>query len=61
MHEPRKTFPVVEQAFARASGAPLITGNDVRLLKDAGQNYPAWREARAELNELPLGAEAWRL
>ena len=45
MHEPRKTFPVVEQAFARTSGAPLITGNDVRLLKDAGQNYPAWREA----------------
>jgi predicted metal-dependent hydrolase len=25
------------------------------------KHYPAWREARAELNELPLGAEAWRL
>ncbi|MFM7102085.1 MAG: M48 family metallopeptidase, partial [Verrucomicrobiota bacterium] len=24
------------------------------------QHYPIWREARAELNELPLGAEAWR-
>jgi len=22
-------------------------------------HYPTWREARAELNELPLGAEAW--
>jgi predicted metal-dependent hydrolase len=22
--------------------------------------YPAWREARAELNELPLGAETWK-
>lgn len=22
--------------------------------------YPAWREARAELNELPLGAEVWQ-
>ena len=22
--------------------------------------YPAWREARAELNELPLAAESWR-
>jgi cardiolipin synthase len=43
--EPRKTSPVVEQAFARTSGSPLITGNDVRLLKDAGQNYPAWLEA----------------
>ena len=24
------------------------------------KHYPAWREARAELNELPLGAETWR-
>lgn len=23
------------------------------------QHYPTWREARAELNELPLGAETW--
>jgi len=23
------------------------------------QNYPTWREARAELNELPLAAQAW--
>jgi cardiolipin synthase len=38
-------FALVEQAFARVSGAPLIPGNDVRLLKDAGQNYPAWLEA----------------
>jgi predicted metal-dependent hydrolase len=24
------------------------------------EHYPAWRESRAELNELPLAAEAWR-
>ena len=23
------------------------------------RHYPAWREARAELNELPLSAESW--
>ena len=23
------------------------------------KHYPGWREARAELNELPLAAEAW--
>lgn len=23
------------------------------------QHYPTWREARTELNELPLAAEAW--
>jgi cardiolipin synthase len=33
------------QAFARASGAPLVPGNAVRLLRDAAENYPAWLEA----------------
>ena len=42
---PMPAFALVEQGFARASGAPLVPGNDVRLLKDAAQNYPAWREA----------------
>jgi predicted metal-dependent hydrolase len=23
-------------------------------------HYPTWREVRAELNELPLGAETWK-
>lgn len=23
------------------------------------KHYPGWREARAELNELPLAAQAW--
>jgi len=36
---------LAEQAFSRAAGAPLIPGNDVRLLKDAAENYPAWMEA----------------
>jgi cardiolipin synthase len=38
---------IVEQAYARATGSALITGNAVRLLKDAGENYPAWLEAIA--------------
>jgi predicted metal-dependent hydrolase len=25
------------------------------------KHYPTWREARAELNELPLSSEAWKL
>ena len=33
---------LADQAFARAAGAPLIPGNDVRLLKNAAENYPAW-------------------
>jgi predicted metal-dependent hydrolase len=34
------------------------THND-RFLTILGEHYPTWREARAELNELPLAAEAW--
>jgi cardiolipin synthase A/B len=38
---------LVEQAYARATGAPLVAGNRVRLLRDAEENYPAWLEAIA--------------
>ncbi len=31
-----------------------------RFLAILGKHYPTWREARAELNELPLTAEVWR-
>ena len=33
------------QVFSRASGAPLREGNQVTLLKDASENYPAWLNA----------------
>jgi hypothetical protein len=31
-----------------------------RFLTILGEQYPTWREARAELNELPLTAEIWK-
>ncbi|MBM4119262.1 M48 family metallopeptidase, partial [bacterium] len=31
-----------------------------RFVALLGEHYPTWREARGELNELPLGAERWR-
>src|SRR5450631_3633088 len=31
-----------------------------RFLTILGEHYPTWREARAELNELPLAAETWK-
>jgi cardiolipin synthase len=37
-----------DQAFSRAAGAPLIPGNSVRLLRDAEENYPAWKQAIQE-------------
>ena len=30
-----------------------------RFIAILGEHYPSWREARAELNDLPLGAEEW--
>lgn len=33
---------LADRAFSRAAGAPLVSGNWVRLLKDAQENYPAW-------------------
>ncbi|HAR96201.1 MAG TPA: cardiolipin synthase B [Deltaproteobacteria bacterium] len=36
---------LAEQVFSRTAGASLVTGNGVRLLKDAKENYPAWMEA----------------
>ena len=31
-----------------------------RFMETLGKHYPTWREARAELNELPLTAEVWK-
>ena len=36
---------LADQAFSRASGAPLRDGNHVRILRNAAENYPAWLEA----------------
>ena len=38
---------VSDRAFARAAGAPRIEGNAVRILRDAAENFPAWRDAIA--------------
>ena len=46
--DPHSSSPVrllAEQALSRAAGAPLVPGNRARLLRDAGQNYPAWLAA----------------
>jgi cardiolipin synthase A/B len=44
---PGLTRSLADQAFTRASGAELIEGNSVRLLRDAAENYPAWLDAIA--------------
>lgn len=34
-----------EAALSRTAGAPLVSGNRLRLLRDATENFPAWLEA----------------
>ncbi len=36
---------LADHPFFRTTGAPLVPGNRVRLLKDAKENYPAWLDA----------------
>ncbi|TDR76709.1 phospholipase D-like domain-containing protein [Paludibacterium purpuratum] len=36
---------LADQAFARSAGAPLTGGNQVELLFDSEQNFPAWLSA----------------
>jgi hypothetical protein len=33
--------------------------HNARFTALLSEHYPSWREARAELNALPLGAEEW--
>ncbi|HXN05748.1 MAG TPA: phospholipase D-like domain-containing protein, partial [Nitrospiria bacterium] len=44
-HSPAEPGSQAEKAFARASGASLIPGNALRLLRNAKENYPAWLSA----------------
>src|SRR5678816_2441330 len=38
---------LADQAFSRAAGAALVTGNSIRVLRDARENYPAWLDSIA--------------
>ncbi|PRP69199.1 cardiolipin synthase B [Chromobacterium amazonense] len=38
---------LAEQALSRSAGAPLTAGNQVELLYDSAQNFPAWENALA--------------
>ena len=39
----------------------IAPSHSEQFLALMSKHYPSWREARAELNELPLGAESWKV
>ncbi len=45
MHRQMPLRGLADQAFSRTAGAPLISGNCVRVLRDAAETYPAWETA----------------
>jgi cardiolipin synthase A/B len=42
---PTLSGKIGKEAFDRVTGAAHLTGNEVKLLKDAAENYPAWLAA----------------
>jgi len=41
----------LDRAFLRTTGAPLVGGNSVAILRDARENYPAWLSAIAQARD----------
>lgn len=56
----RKPRDLIEYVVVHEMIHLLEPTHSKRFLALLSAHYPSWREARAELNELPLGAEFWR-
>jgi len=56
----RKPRDLIEYVVVHEMIHLLEPTHSERFLSLLAKHYPSWREARAELNELPLSAEIWR-
>lgn len=56
----KKPKDLVEYVLVHEMVHLLEPTHSERFVALLNKHYPGWREARAELNELPLGAEVWR-
>jgi len=56
----KKPRDLVEYVVAHEMIHLLEPTHNERFITILTEHYPSWREARAELNELPLAAEEWR-
>ena len=55
----KKPKDLLEYVIVHEMAHLLEPTHSERFLSMLDQHYPGWREARAELNQLPLGAEKW--
>ena len=56
----KKPKDLLEYVIVHEMAHLLEPTHSERFVAILTENYPSWREARAELNDLPLAAEAWR-
>ena len=56
----KKPKDLLEYVIVHEMAHLLAPTHSERFVDILNQHYPTWREARAELNELPLTAEAWK-
>ncbi len=57
----KKPKDLLEYVIVHEMAHLLAPTHSDRFIQILEEHYPTWREARAELNELPLTAEAWEL
>ena len=56
----KKPKDLLEYVIVHEMAHLLAPTHSERFVAILDKHYPTWREARAELNELPLTAEAWK-
>ena len=56
----KKPKDLLEYVIAHEMAHLLEPTHNDRFIAILEEHYPSWREARAELNELPLSAEVWK-
>jgi hypothetical protein len=56
----KKPKDLLEYVIVHEMAHLIAPTHSERFLALMAKHYPSWREARAELNELPLSAGAWR-
>lgn len=56
----QETKDLLEYVIVHEMAHLIAPTHSDRFIEIPEEHYPSWREARAELNELPLTAEVWR-
>jgi predicted metal-dependent hydrolase len=56
----KKPKDLLEYVIVHEMAHLIEPTHNVRFVAILDEHYPTWREARAELNELPLTADVWK-